>query len=351
MKRSVNGQMIALARESCGLTQRELAELLGVDQATVSRYESGWAEILNEHLDTLCGRLHRPESFFFWTEKAVGASCLYHRRRARIPARELNQIHAQVNILRIQASRLLKHTAIKSNYAFCRLNMNTLGGAEECARRLRQLWQLPTGPVRSVVNSIESAGGIVFRCAFGTRSVDGISQWSQADAESPPVFFVSDQATGDRQRWTLAHEIAHVVMHHLPTNDPEGEADRFTSEFLMPARDIERELRNLTLPKASALKGYWKVSMAAIIRRARTLGKISENQYEYLFKQMGVRGYRLCEPVPIPPEEPELLPEMVSVCRRASGKTIRGLSDYLGMTEDDFQSDYLKSFVGVRLVG
>jgi Zn-dependent peptidase ImmA (M78 family)/DNA-binding XRE family transcriptional regulator len=351
MKHSVNGQMIALARDAAGLTQRDLATMLSVDQATVSRYESGWSEVLDEHLDALCEHLHRPESFFFWNETPIGASCLYHRRKTKITARELNQIHAHVNILRIQASRLLKHTAIKSDYEFFRLDMNKLGGPKECARRLRKLWQLPTGPVRNVAGSIESAGGIVFRCSFGTRKVDGISQWSMADSDSPPVFFVSDQSPGDRARWTLAHEIAHVVMHHLPTDDPEKEADLFAAEFLMPSHEIERDLRNLTLPKASALKSYWKVSMAAILRWAKTLGKLSENQYEYLFKQMGVLGYRMCEPVPIPAEEPELLPEMVSVYRRASGKSVRELSEYLGIDESEFRSNYLKNLTGIRLVG
>ena len=42
---------------------------------------------------------------------------------------------------------------------------------------------------------------------------------------------------------------------------------------------------------------------------------------------------------------------MVSVYRRASGKTIRDLSDYLGMCEGDFRSDYLKNLTGIRLVG
>jgi Zn-dependent peptidase ImmA (M78 family)/transcriptional regulator with XRE-family HTH domain len=351
MKQSINGRMIALARDASGMTQIALAKELSLDQATISRYESGWTEVPEEHFNALRKCLNRPASFFYWNEKVIPASCLYHRRRAKIPARELTILHAHVNILRIQASRLLRHTMIKSTYEFFRMEMDKLGGPEECARRLRKLWQVPPGPIQSVVNLIESAGGIVFRCTFGTTKVAGISQWSFADPDTTPVFFVSDRSPGDRVRWTLAHEIGHVVMHHLPTTDPEGEADKFAAEFLMPANEIKRDLRNLTLPKASALKSYWKVSMAAIIRCAHRLGQISDNQYEYLFKQMGALGYRLCEPVPIAPEEPALLPEMVSVCRRSSGKTIRQLSEYLGMSEDEFQTSYLMNLTGIRLVG
>ena len=71
----------------------------------------------------------------------------------------------------------------------------------------------------------------------------------------------------------------------------------------------------------------------------------------FLRKQMSALGYSLYEPVPIPAEEPELLPGMVSVYRCASGKTIRELDECLGMSEDDFRSDYLKNLTGIRLVG
>lgn len=349
MTQPINGQMIALAREARGMTQRALAARLSLTQATISRYESGWVEIPGDHLDALSAVLGRPRSFFLWNERLYGASCLYHRRKQRITLKELNKIHAQVNILRIQAARLLEFTKISSDYSFYRLDIHKLGSPEEAARRLRQLWQLPTGPVRNVVDCIESAGGVIFRCEFGSDQVDGISQWPLDAPELPPVFFVTDTAPGDRERWTLAHEVGHIIMHHLPTDDPEPEANRFAAEFLMPAAEIGPELRGLTLPKAAALKSHWKVSMGAIIRWARALGKITLNQYEYLYKQMGARGYRTCEPVPVVPEEPTLLREVVSVHRRASGATITELSEYLGLLEDDFRSEYMSG--GIRLVG
>src|SRR5204862_198947 len=129
-----------------------------------------------------------------------------------------------------------------------------------------------------------------FRCPFGLTRVDGISQWPLDAPELPPVFFVHEEIPGDRQRLTLCHEIGHVVMHHMPTDeDPEDEANRFAAEFLMPAAEIAGELHNMTLPKAAALKQYWKVSMQSIIVRSRELGKISHNQYQYLFRQISAK--------------------------------------------------------------
>ena len=106
----------------------------------------------------------------------------------------------------------------------------------------------------------------------------------------PPVFFVNESIPGDRERFTLCHELAHVVLHHKPAKDPEAEADRFASEFLMPANEIRAELSRLTIEKAADLKIRWKVSMQAIIRRARDLRAIDQDRYTNMMKRMSRIG-------------------------------------------------------------
>jgi Zn-dependent peptidase ImmA (M78 family) len=265
--------------------------------------------------------------------------------------RELKKIHAQVNILRIQATRLLRYTEIRSTYTFHRIDMQKCGGPSTAAKRLRYLWQLPTGPIRSVVGAVERAGGIVFHCPFDTVHVDGISQWPLDTPELPPVFFVNSKLPGDRQRLTLAHEIGHITLHHLPTDDPEREASEFAGEFLMPANEVRDELAELTLPKAAALKSRWKVSIQAIVFRACQLGAITEARYAYLFKELSQKGYRKCEPVPLPAEVPNMLREMIRVHKSSSGQTTTDLSSFIGMLEEDFREAYWRDISGVRLVG
>ena len=57
-----------------------------------------------------------------------------------------------------------------------------------------------------------------------------------------PVVFSNKRSLGDRQRFTLAYELGHLVM-HLQTNpsftrDISHEANEFAAEFLMPEKDI-----------------------------------------------------------------------------------------------------------------
>lgn len=346
-----NPEMIVLAREIQGVTQAALADALSLTQATISRYESGLIDVPGEHLAAIANFLGRPVSFFYWQERLYSASCLYHRRNRRLSASELRMIHAKVNLLRIQAARLRRRAKVTSNYSFHRLDATKYGGPEGCARRLRQLWQLPPGPVRHVVRSIESAGGMVFRCPFGLTRVDGISQWSLDDPQMPPVFFVHEDIPGDRERWTLCHEIGHVVMHHLPTEaDWEEEANLFAAEFLLPADDIGPDLGNMTLPKAAALKSYWKVSMQAIIVRACRLEKISMEQYQRLYRELSAKGYRTCEPAPIPPEEPEMFRGLLDFYRKSLGHNTQELSLFLGEKEESFRELYGNNFANFRLV-
>jgi len=303
-----------------------------------------------EHLEKFARALDRPLSFFFLGERAYNASATYHRTRRSLTVGEERQIQAQVNEMRIHASVLLNEAEIESRYSFYRLPLDD-GGPEKAAQILRRLWQLPTGPIRSVVGSIERAGGLVFRCPFDTDKIDGVSQWPLDSDHVPPVLFVRDDVPGDRQRFTLAHEIAHVVLHHLPTDDPEGEADRFASEFLMPAEEIETELSGLTLRKAAALKCYWKVSMAAIIRRAFDLGKITERQYRYFNAELSRLGYRKCEPAPIPPEEPRMLQEILRVHRVSHGRSTDELSELMGLYADQFTGIYGHDGPRLRIAG
>ena len=101
---------------------------------------------------------------------------------------------------------------------------------------------------------------------------------------------------GDRQRFTLAHELGHLVMHDVPTEEMEDEADKFASEFLMPEAQIQGQLHALSMRKLWELKSRWKVSMAALVKRAETLGCITASQTRYLWIQLSKSGYRLEEP-------------------------------------------------------
>ncbi len=58
------GYRIAIAREEAGLNQKELAERLGISQATLSNYEKGKRRIYLPQLQKIAEALGRPLDYF-----------------------------------------------------------------------------------------------------------------------------------------------------------------------------------------------------------------------------------------------------------------------------------------------
>jgi Zn-dependent peptidase ImmA (M78 family) len=219
------------------------------------------------------------------------------------------------------------------------MDVEEYGSPATIAAHVRNAWNLPPGPIQNLTTAIESSGGIVVKCDFGAVKLDAFSQWPPG---MPPLFFVNVAASPDRCRFTLAHEIGHIIMHTMPTVDLEREADEFASEFLMPKRDIVGYLgRPFSLERVAALKSYWKVAMSAIIRRAYDLGRISNSHYRALLTRMSRMGWRTQEPVPLDPEEPTVLHSVLNLHTAVHGYSIAELCDIAFACPRDFDRQFI----------
>lgn len=104
-----------------------------------------------------------------------------------------------------------------------------------------------------------------------------------------------------RLRFDLAHECGHLVMHRgIETGDKatENEANRFASAFLLPRSSFIHEFprgRALNWGRIYEMKMRWKISAAAIIRRAYDLGMISADQYRTGYIHLSKTGQKKAE--------------------------------------------------------
>jgi hypothetical protein len=193
-----------------------------------------------------------------------GLGELFHRKRQDVPAKTLAKIHAVINIKRIHLTRLLRAADLPE----CRIpkietddldSSFTVKRIADIARRTRALWMLPPGPIENLCGAIEDAGGVVIPCDFETLRVDAVSQWVPS---LPPLFFVNNVIPQDRLRYSLAHELGHLILHQMthenadPSLTPHAEqqANAFAAELLLPEREIRPDLFDLTLPRLAVLK-------------------------------------------------------------------------------------------------
>lgn len=218
---------------------------------------------------------------------------------------------------------------------------------EKIAERLRAYWMLRRGPIDNLVDVIEEAGGVVILCRFGTHLLDGLSFRAEG---LPPLFFMNRDVPGDRFRFSLAHELGHMVLHSIPGDDTkmEEQAHRFAAAFLMPASDIRPYLTSAKLSSFGRVKAFWKVSIKALIKRAHDLKLITDNQYRWLNVQYS-KSFSSGEPVPIEREEPYRLKQMISYHLKDLGYSVPDLASLLAIYPDDLERAYVNG-PGLRLV-
>ena len=100
-------------------------------------------------------------------------------------------------------------------------------------------------------------------------------------------------ASIDRQRFTLAHELGHLI---LDDAHDEKSANKFAAAFLMPERLVKNAFKSDTLDALLWLKSTFGCSIAALNMRCNGLGLVDELTYKRNWVLLSYRGWTRHEP-------------------------------------------------------
>jgi Zn-dependent peptidase ImmA (M78 family) len=211
------------------------------------------------------------------------------------------------------------------------------GAAELCRRH----WRLGGDvPILNATRVAETAGAMVTRFAGATKSVDAFSRFGDP---RPIIVLNSEKQSSSRSIWDIAHECGHLVLHRKACGrdaQREKEADRFAAAFLLPRAGLMREYRagSTELAMLFDLKARWRVSVAAILRRAFDLNLIVGAQFLRAYKYLSSRGWRRGEPLEPETEKPETLAVAVQVLKEKHGITPAEIARRLHWSPQLFES-------------
>lgn len=341
MKEKVNPRLLLLVRHLRGYTQKEAAKLIGISQGKLSKCEQGFQDFPKENLENLSSAYSFPFEFFTQSIDYAPNVNTYFRRKVTISEKTIDAFMAQIFIQIMVIDRLFEAVELPDFDLVpqCVDEHNTPLGI---AQRIRRQLNIPFGPIPNLTRLLENHGVIIQKIDFGTDKIDALSTISDNQRK---IIFINSSMPNDRIRYTLAHELGHIIMHLdfvvANPNEAEIEADQFASEFLMPAREIKPELFGLSLATLSQLKKKWKVSMRAIIRTARDLGVISQNHYRNFQIQFSKSGFTKSEPFPIPYEHTSLIKETIKLYKSELGYTESDLCNLSLISENDFKSWFM----------
>ena len=339
-----NPQMLTLARNTRQLTKTQLAKLAGVSLPAVSRYEAGNLAITAERLSEIAEFLDYPPRFFCRKPRLIGSwgGSVFHRKQQKLPVKKLYEAHGLAETRRLEISSMLNsldvHVKSPVEYDVTLFDDDP----EKIARSVRAAMNIPPGPIFNLTETLELNGYVIVAHEFGSSQMDGFSQ----RPDYPPFFIHLNSALPpDRWRWTLAHELGHLVMHFEPMESPklvEEQANRFTAELLMPAHAIGHMLDGLTYHKLGGLKREWRVSMQALITRAHQLKIISPRQRRSMLARLSGAGFRTREPAALDPpvEKPSTMKTLAQRHLNELAYSRSELREFLALGEVEFKKHY-----------
>jgi len=332
--------MFRLGRQYRDYTQQQVALATGVQPSTISRIENGVLQPSEEVTQRIANHFRLPVSFFKQPEQLYGLPLSVHpmwRKKAAVSQGDIDRALAGMNIHLLHLRKLRSSINFRPVLPLPEMDVESYqGDVAQIAQLLRRTWQMPSGPVRDLTAWVERAGCFVVHLELPDESMDGVTLRSP---DLAPCIFLNKQLPADRMRFTLAHELGHLIMHRYPTPDMESEANRFAGAFLVPAADIQPYFsgRRITLQLLASLKPEWRVAMQSLLYRARDLGYVDANQSRYLWMQFNKNRMRMREPpeLDFPVEQPTLAPRIVQLHLEELGYSTADLQAVLNMYEEE----------------
>ena len=332
-KKKFQGERLKSARLLRGMTLAALQDITGISKQSISLYENDDNEPGYERGFKLAQALHVPYEFFLQKDTCeTKTSATYFRSLT-----SASKMSRTSQSLKLEYVAKL-YEALLTYIDFPRLNLPKVkykGGysiyneedckamcqeLEQIALKVREHWGLGTEPIADLQYVLESNGIIVTGFDTNEDSIDAFSQRTIV-AKKDVCFIAVDQGSKPegRIRFDMAHELAHILIH--PWSEEidsitreefktrEYEANVFASAFLLPRDSFGKDVQAYPtdIKFYLWLKKKWKSSMQSMMYRSNQLGYITNNQFQYMMRQVSKNGWRKKEPG----DEPFLLNENI----------------------------------------
>lgn len=332
------------------LTQVQLAALVGVSPATVSKWRAGSQAPEREALERLAGVVNvTPEWFTRTPAEKISLPLFRSNASAHVAARAM--LEARLEWAQDVAVALMEFVDYPElnlpKRDFVDPEEITAEDIEQAASECRDMWRLGRVAVQDLALAVEGAGIILVREETGIAQIEGLSAWSEMLGR-PLILLSADKDNGYRSRFDLAHELGHLILHRniLRTTDNdryklmEKQAHHFAGSFLLPAESFAADIRMpVTLDDLLLLKRRWGVSVAAITMRLHALDMIDDEGKLSLFKRRSARWGGKSEPGDgdRKPEQPRLLRRTIDLLVDENVMPLDAIPRHIGLSDMDVE--------------
>ena len=295
------GQRLRSARKMAGMSLDGLVEATGaiVSKQAISKYEKGLINPSSDVLLALAKALGIKVDYFFRPNK-VNISNVAFRKKSKLSRREEDRIRYRAQDFLQKYIELEEILNLPHSYdnPVSNREIHSDADIEAAAKEIRQKWNLGEAPINQLTELLEDKG---FKVLEVDTDPDFVGLSGFADGLNVPVIAVAADSDCVRKRFTLAHELAHLLLDfsHSDQNH-EKLCHAFAGALLLPEQAIREEFggerKKITEWELKKLKGMYGISMQAIMARALTLELITSQAYKMFCIFVSRAGWRKDEP-------------------------------------------------------
>jgi Zn-dependent peptidase ImmA (M78 family)/DNA-binding XRE family transcriptional regulator len=232
------GKRIAYGRDEAGMTQAELAAVVGVDRTAVAKIEAGARKVSATELVAIATALDRPVDWFVFESPPAVIS----RRSDPTAGGQSQTLDLRVDRLGRDIAFLLNESVLAQG---TRAEFDVpadFAAAEQLAADARALMDVSDGPLYDLQRACEQAGLLAFSLELGESGGDA----AYVEVDSLGVALVNGTVDPGRRRFNLAHELGHHLVGDayaaettvMVGDDAERLINTFAAYLLMPRAGV-----------------------------------------------------------------------------------------------------------------
>jgi len=315
------GPRIRQARHLRGFNQRELAKEIGVSKTTVSNYEREDSLPDSTKLMEIADALDIDLSYFLRNPRVGEIEPAYRTFSSMLKTEENAVIERIRDWLEryLEVESILKIDALDFEWPDgVPYVVETMEDLEQAALHLRDAWEIGRDPIENLTERLEDKA-LRVGCIEAPEDFDACAFEAQVNGGIPVIVY-NENCPGDRQRFSIAHELGHLVLDVSGELEEENACDRFSGAFLVPrdvfVNDVGEERRKISQRELDLLKQKYGMSMQALVYRMKDLGILSDYHAGQIFRWFRETGNHKEEPgEAVPREQPHRFERLVQHAR------------------------------------